>query len=294
MKAKAPFVWLIIAIAAPLAAIFVSRTLCCSDCNPPAQSKAAGLTPVQTELKAVMDRMRAKLEPVDEATEALLKDEIAALDAIVAKHKAGQPDDAAEVLVSKARVYQSYLDNPDAAIAIFRQIKTDFPTTIHAAKADEYIARAEARKVRMAARDSLIPGVTFPAFSAQDIDGNPLSLEQYRGKIVLVDFWATWCPPCREEMPHVIAAYQKYQDKGFEVIGISLDKSLPPLRDYIRKNAMVWRQVCDEKSWDGALVAKYGVLSIPTTFLLDAEGRIVAKNLRGDELDKQIEKLLRK
>jgi thiol-disulfide isomerase/thioredoxin len=112
--------------------------------------------------------------------------------------------------------------------------------------------------------------------------------------VVLVDFWATWCGPCVGELPNVLAAYGKYHDKGFEVIGISLDQDEIALKSFIKAKGMVWPQYFDGKGWDGKLCQKYGVISIPETFLLDQEGKIVAKELRGPALDEKLAEMLGK
>jgi thiol-disulfide isomerase/thioredoxin len=91
----------------------------------------------------------------------------------------------------------------------------------------------------------LKPGVVFPDFNEKDLAGEPLSIAKFKGKVVLVDFWATWCGPCRGELPNVLAAYKKYHDKGFEIIGISLDRDENALKSFIKENGMVWPQYFD-------------------------------------------------
>lgn len=135
-------------------------------------------------------------------------------------------------------------------------------------------------------------GKTFPPFSFTSLSGETVDLEEYRGKVVLVDFWATWCGPCVHEMPTVIAAYEKYHDQGFEVIGISLDQEESELRDFINERNMPWPQHFDGQGWKNDLAQKYGIQSIPATFLIGPEGKIVAKDLRGPALEAELKKYL--
>lgn len=132
-------------------------------------------------------------------------------------------------------------------------------------------------------------GQPAPDFLARDFEnGVSFSLRDYRGKVVLIDFWATWCGPCIQEMPNVIRAYQKYHDKGFEIIGISLDSDMRTLQNFLDANEIEWRQACDGKGWKGDIVQQYGVDGIPATFLVDAEGNLIASNLRGSALDRKL------
>lgn len=129
-------------------------------------------------------------------------------------------------------------------------------------------------------------------FAATDIEGEDLSLSDYRGKVVLLDFWATWCAPCRAEMPNVKEVYSEYHDDGFEIIGVSMDQDRGALDRYIDEENIEWRQIFDGKGWKAELGRLYAVSSIPSTFLLDSQGRIRYKNLRGDDLEKAVEKLV--
>jgi len=133
-------------------------------------------------------------------------------------------------------------------------------------------------------------GQVLPEFSpVVDLDGKLVSLADYRGKLVLLDFWATWCGPCIAEMPNVKAVYEKYHNKGFEIIGISLDTDEAALRKFIRENQLPWRQVFDGEGWKTPLVEKYGVRGIPAQFLIDGEGRVISVQARGERLGALIE-----
>ena len=114
----------------------------------------------------------------------------------------------------------------------------------------------------------------------------------FRSKVVLVDFWATWCPPCRAEMPNVIQAYKKFHPQGFEVVGISLDQSKDRLLQYTEKQGMPWPQYFDGKGWDNAISRQYGISSIPSMWLLDKTGKIRSTSARGPHLAKLVEQLL--
>jgi peroxiredoxin len=139
---------------------------------------------------------------------------------------------------------------------------------------------------------ALSEGREAPEINLPDTQGNPLSLKSFRGKIVLIDFWASWCGPCRKEMPNVVKAYTKFKGKGFEIFGVSLDQSKDKWLDAIQKDGITWPQVSDLKYWECEAARDYNVQGIPFTVLLDKDGKILAKNLRGEELEKAIEKAL--
>ncbi len=127
-----------------------------------------------------------------------------------------------------------------------------------------------------------------------DIAGKAIDLAEYKGKVVLLDFWATWCGPCVAELPNVVAAYEKYHDKGFEIVGISLDQDRAAFDTFVADNKMTWRHQFDGKGWENECAAAYGVRSIPATYLIGQDGKVVAIGLRGEQLEQRLEKLLGK
>ncbi|MDE0018843.1 MAG: redoxin family protein [Candidatus Poribacteria bacterium] len=132
-------------------------------------------------------------------------------------------------------------------------------------------------------------GQVLPDFSAAvDLDGTPISLADYRGKVVLLDFWAVWCGPCLGEIPRIKAVYEKYHDKGFDVIGVSLDEDAAVLREFIKEKEIPWRQIFDGQKWAGHLVQQYGVRGIPAPFLIDREGKVISVEARGSLLDELV------
>ena len=135
-------------------------------------------------------------------------------------------------------------------------------------------------------------GMPAPEFAQNDSLGIPVSLSSFRGKFLLIDFWAAWCPPCRAENPNVVSAYQKYNIKGFEVLGVSLDKSREKWLKAVKDDRLSWTQVSDLKYWSNEAAAMYAISSIPSNLLLDPEGVIIKKNLRGGDLHSVLEELL--
>jgi peroxiredoxin len=125
------------------------------------------------------------------------------------------------------------------------------------------------------------------------VDGSKVDLASLRGKVVLLDFWVTWCEPCREEVPNVVAAYNTYHSQGFEVVGISLDQDRNSLLQFTSSNGMVWPQFFDGQGWGNSLADRFRIRSIPQMWLLDKRGRVVTKDARGD-LDDQVAALLQK
>ena len=137
-------------------------------------------------------------------------------------------------------------------------------------------------------------GSLAPEIELTGVDGKPRKLSSLKGKVVLIDFWASWCGPCRKENPNVVAMYNKYKDKGFEVFSVSLDKDRESWIKAIAKDNLSWpNHVSDLKYWKSAGAVAYGVTAIPFTVLVDKNGRIVAKKLRGEELENKVGELLK-
>ena len=133
-------------------------------------------------------------------------------------------------------------------------------------------------------------------FTQDDTLGNPVSLSSFRGKFVLIDFWASWCGPCRAENPNVVNVYNKHKDNNFHIVGVSLDRPGQKERwmKAIHDDGLYWTQLSDLKFWDNEVARQYGIRAIPQNLLLDPDGRIIAKNLRGEELAKKVDEVVAK
>ena len=179
--------------------------------------------------------------------------------------------------------YAGYAINPVTAEPLFKQLGA-VPKKLPAGKAfEDKIALAKKLEIGQYA----IP------FTQKDTSGNAFSLVSLKGKYVLIDFWASWCGPCRAENPNVVVAFNKYKEKGFTVLGISLDQ--PDAKDRwikaIHDDGLTWNHVSDLKYWDNEVAKTYGIQAIPQNYLLDRDGKIIGKNLRGEELQKFLKNL---
>jgi len=203
---------------------------------------------------------------------------------------------ASKVLEGFVKKYPSSYVSPLAILRHF-QVSNDgekmdalynsLDAQIKAAPISQYISQqiVEAKKNPL--------GVVLPDFTQLDTSGNALSLSSLKGKYVLVDFWASWCGPCRQENPNLVSAFQRYKNKNFTVLGVSLDKAKKPWMDAIKMDNLTWPQVSDLKGWQNAVAQQFQIYSIPQNFLVDPSGKLIAKNLRGAALDQKLASLLK-
>ena len=211
------------------------------------------------------------------------------VDLIINKVKAGP----APIDVSIVQVTSMQLEDQDgeAIVGLLEQVMPIFDKTEDKA-VQEKLAEANLqgmyRRLTLLGKPMKIDGTL--------LDGKPVDWESYRGKVVLVDFWATWCGPCRAEIPNVLEMYEAYHDKGFDVLGISLDDTAEAAQKYVAENKLPWSSIFpkneDERGWNNPLVAYYGITGIPTAILVDKDGKVVNRNARGPVLGEELEKLL--
>ncbi len=176
--------------------------------------------------------------------------------------------------------------DPDKYIEVFvaaaEKFKRDWPNIQHGKDFVAYVDRMKATAI----------GQTAPEISLPDPDGNIITLSSFRGKYVLVDFWAKWCGPCRRENPNVVLAYQKFHDKNFDILGVSLDRNREDWLKAIEEDRLTWNHVSDLKYFESIAARDYNINGIPFSILVDPSGVIIAKNLRGKELHEKLEEVL--
>jgi len=176
--------------------------------------------------------------------------------------------------------WAGYEIDPDKIEPVFNSLPDAVRKSAAGKDMQEKIAIAKKTSVGQMALD----------FAQADTAGKPVALHSLKGKYLLVDFWASWCGPCRAENPHLVATFNKYKEKGFQVLGVSLDKPEGKERwlQAIRDDGLAWTQVSDLQFWNNAVAKQYGIQAIPQNFLLDPSGKIIAKNLTGEALNKKL------
>jgi thiol-disulfide isomerase/thioredoxin len=259
--------------------------------TPFAQAADSAESGIRADIKPIITHIQEKLK-AGKDKEADMAEDLKAIDGVIARHQNDDKEELAGVYMLKASIYVQVLDNDTKATETLNLVKKDFAGTEAAKGAESMLAQIKAQAASKAIQRSLVTGAKFPDFSEKDLAGKPLSIAGYKGKVVLIDFWATWCGPCRAELPNVIEIYQKNHVQGFEIIGVSLDSDRAKLDSFLKSKGMTWAQYFDGEGWSNKLAKKYGVNSIPMTYLLDREGKIIGKDLRGDELAEAVTKAL--
>ena len=182
----------------------------------------------------------------------------------------------------------------EEVLAVFEQFEKRYPNNRYAleelARIHEELGNSELAEEYRKKADPMseLVGKVVPDFSATALDGKPISLQQYRGKVILLDFWGIWCGFCLAEMPNVKRVYNTYKDQGFDIIGVNLDTDETRLRNYLKENDIQWRQIFSGQKWKSPLVQQYHIRSIPAPWLIDRDGTLISREARGVKLERLV------
>ena len=207
----------------------------------------------------------------------------------------GYPKDHPKSYISML-IIQSMVSNPDFKIEETEKLFSSLDKKLQNTKVGKTISAKikEFKNIRKLTMPSVGVNIGTPApdFSAKNPQGKVVSLKSSLGKVTIIDFWASWCGPCREENPNVVALYNELHTKGLNIIGVSLDKDAAKWKEAIAKDGLTWTQISNLKEFNDPIAKQYGITQIPTTYILDSKGTIVAKDLRGKELKSKVLELL--
>ena len=255
---------------------------------------------VGTPMNEAVQQLKAEFRTLRAAQQKLAAD-LKSEDEAVRRAAEQQYDETDRTIARKADAFiRANMDNPLAG-KLFFDFRYDIPESaqneIAAVSTPTFRAVPGIDKIltRLENLKTVAVGKQFTDFELKDMKGNPVKLSDYvgKGKVVLVDFWASWCPPCRREMPNLVALYKEYKSKGFEIVGVSLDSKQEAWEKGVKDLHITWPQMSDLAGWQNAGAAKYFVNSIPHTILVDGNGVILAKNLHGDELKEKVAEALK-
>ncbi len=260
----------------------------------------AGLTVTGSEGQKIYDQFMA-INATAQQEAMKLQQEFQAANGDQAKIQAIQEAYAKLMTDAQAKETELLKANPDSYVSAFviasgmgqieyEQLKERYNLLGENAKAS---AQGKAIAAQIAKLESTAIGQIAPNFTITTPEGESISLYDIKGKVKLIDFWASWCGPCRGENPHVVEIYKEYHPKGLEIFGVSLDNNKEAWVKAIADDGLVWKHGSDLKGWQSAPAQLYSVSGIPHTVLLDENNKIIAKNLRGDELKQKIAELLK-
>ena len=245
---------------------------------------------VDKEVQPIVDAIKSKLAGGGRLTVDDFKAEFKKLETLAVQRKQAGKETGAGPLFVIGEVCD-VIGYPIQAVAAFERVAKEYPETELARFATNNLAILLPQAQMQKAREALVIGAKFPDFQKTSLDGKPMSVSGLKGKVVLVDFWATFCPPCMASLPELKRVYAKYRKHGFEILGINEDYSPEQLPRAVAEHDLTWPQYYDA---DDELTLRYGANMLPEVYLLDREGRIIGRDedLKGDKLEPAVRKAL--